>query len=196
MFTSTNCNLTYLRFLGLRIACSGCRCLPGLAAVSEITIRHTLKGVFHLRRCTRCLLPFLGFTYWQEEKMFISKQLWPKNILAKSHHSLPAELLSISLPTFSWYSGFSSHWLTTAQVLHSSFPYSFLGFPLHSNVFFPETKYTVGFLMTDKYLWHFFFLFLTIIFPTFGIIEHLPGKSCRISLPQKHLQFTKNEIEK
>lgn len=73
VFTRTNCNSTYLCFPGLRIVCLSCLCLPGPAAVSEITIRHTLKSVFHLRRSTRCLLPFFRFHLLMGKKKLISK---------------------------------------------------------------------------------------------------------------------------
>lgn len=63
-----HCNLTYLYFLDLRIAHS--RLLATCQdwqlfgrSLSDILWR----GIFHLRRSTRCLFPFLGFSYWWEK---------------------------------------------------------------------------------------------------------------------------------
>lgn len=58
VFIRTNCNLTYLCFSGLKIACLGCWCLPGLTAESQITIKHTWKDVFHLRQMSFAFFRF------------------------------------------------------------------------------------------------------------------------------------------
>lgn len=144
VFIRNNCNLTYLGFPGLKIACLGRCCLPGLAAVSQITIKHTWKGVFHLRRSTRCLLPFLGFTYWCRKKILISNYLWPKMSLARSHPPCPcsstwqhpAHLFVVLRTPLS----LVHCRLHQALILHLSFHYPILGFPLNFNIIFSRDQ--------------------------------------------------------
>lgn len=102
-----------------------------------------LKGCFPLKASIKCLLPFLGFTYWGGE-ILISKYLWPKTSLTRSRPPCPcnstrqhsAHLLVVLRTQIS----LVHCWLHQALILHLSFPYPFLGFPLHFNIFFSQDQ--------------------------------------------------------
>lgn len=134
-----------------------------------------LKGCFPLKASTKCLLPFLGFTYWGGEKYLFRSICDLKPASQEVALPVPAIALGSTQPTSSWCSGLRSPWFTagcTRPWFYTCLSIIlFWVFHFILTYFFPKIKYTHGFLVTAKYLWFFLLLFLILIFfPTFRII--------------------------